>query len=199
MINRIRLFSIFAVLALFISLSTDAFAQGKGKGNSGGKGKEKAPSTPQGRGNDDFWEGQDEKGKSKSSGQESRHKKSGVDSPQGNKQANKMEHRYENLGRKLNMSSSEARAWYERESALNPNLTYGNFVAANMIARNHQGISAQQILNGMRSGRSLGQTMKDLGVNDREIRKDKKRVKDDLKKHRKENDYDDEDDYRVDW
>jgi hypothetical protein len=102
------------------------------------------------------------------------------------------------------MSGESVRDWYEREKQLNPDLTYGNFVAANMLSKNlgsrHPGITTETILGGLHRGDSIGQTLKNSGVNDNEIRSEKKRLKKDMKKHRKEaGDDSDDRDYRTNW
>src|SRR3954454_19114359 len=44
--------------------------------------------------------------------------------------------RYKGLSKKTGQSPQSLWAWYESEHARNPRLTHGQFVAANMIARN---------------------------------------------------------------
>jgi hypothetical protein len=98
-----------------------------------------------------------------------------------NNRGNAQNNRYEGLSRKTGMSSQSLRKWYESERELNPNLTYGQFVAANMIAGNHKGISAQSILNGLGNGSSIGQVLQDQGWNENQIRSERKRIKKNVK------------------
>jgi hypothetical protein len=201
MFRAIKFFSLLATLVLCFSLACDAFAQGKGKGNSGGQGRGNSGSSANsGRGSADVDKGKEDRGKGRDDRDDDRSandrgRKSGED---GNN------HRYDALGRKLNMSGESVRDWYEREKQLNPDLTYGNFVAANMIARNHgsryPNLTTEAILRRMRDGESLGQAMKNLGVNDRDIKQEKKRIKKEIKKHRDEvGDDNDDADFRTNW
>jgi hypothetical protein len=150
-------------LGLIFAVSADAFAQGRGRGG-GGNGNGRGNSGNQTtviRGNSK----NDDLNRSDRKDNDNR------------KNTNAGNNRYEGLSRKMGMSSQSLRKWYESERALNPNLTYGQFVAANMIARNHDGISAQTILNGLGSGRSIGQVLQDQGWNQKRIKKERKRIK----------------------
>lgn len=75
---------------------------------------------------------------------------------------------------------------------MNPDLTYGQFVAAYMLSRNHRGISTGDILGGLRSGRSIGQILNNKGWKRDKIDKERRRIRDIYKDDR---DYDDRDDY----
>lgn len=86
--------------------------------------------------------------------------------------------RYKGLSRKTGHSPESLWAWYESERARNPRLTHGQFVAANMIARNPaKGISAQTILTGLRNGDSIGQVLYRRGMTEKEIRDERSRVR----------------------
>lgn len=161
-----NLIGLILVLGLIFAVSSDAFAQGRGRGGGGGNGNGRGNSGSQTttRGNT----GNDNSNKSKSDRKEDRSI---------SKNTNAQNNRYNGLSRKTGMSSASLQKWYESERALNPDLTYGQFVAANMIARNHDGISAQTILNGLGSGRSIGQVLQNQGWNKERIKKERKRVK----------------------
>ena len=172
--SLVRLFGISAALVLVFGLSSQALAQGKGKG--GGKGKGNSNAT---RGNSDkskktddsLWNGfPDDK----------------------NKQKRNSSQRFKGLSKKTGISEDALRARFELERKLNPDLTYGQFVAAHMIARNHRGISTGDILGGLRDGRSIGQTLKNKGWDRGKVDKERKRIRDIYKDDR---DYDDRDDY----
>jgi hypothetical protein len=76
--------------------------------------------------------------------------------------------RYRGLSRKLGTTPEQMRAAYEAALLQNPNLNYGQFVAANVVADNQQrrfpGITSAAILSGLASGDSLGQTLRNLGM-----------------------------------
>ena len=76
--------------------------------------------------------------------------------------------RYRGLSRKLGTTPEQMRAAYEAALLQNPNLNYGQFVAANVVADNHQGrfpnITSSAILAGLANGDSLGETLHNLGM-----------------------------------
>lgn len=90
--------------------------------------------------------------------------------------------RFNGLAKKIGMSPERAQDWYERERYLNPRLTFGQFVAANMIARKHSDryprLTAKAILIRMRDGESLGQAVKSLGLKDRDYDRERRRIDD---------------------
>ena len=154
-------------LGLILAVSSDAFAQGRGRGGGGGNGNGRGNSGSVNRGNS----GNVNVNRSKND------RKDTVK----NDRVNNSNNRYNGLSRKTGMSSVSLQKWYESQRALNPNLTYGQFVAANMIARNHPGISAQTILDGLGSGRSIGQVLHGQGWNESRIKSERKRIKKNVK------------------
>jgi hypothetical protein len=78
---------------------------------------------------------------------------------------------------------------YQAALATNPDLTFGNYVAATRLSQ-HLGsrfpnITRDAILNGLASGRSLGRTLQDLGLSERESKDARKQVDKELKDARK--------------
>lgn len=57
---------------------------------------------------------------------------------------------------------------YKAALATNPKLTRGQFVAANMLAKNlgtaHPNVTTQAILDGLAGGKSIGETLQGLGL-----------------------------------
>lgn len=156
---KLKRYLVFALsLAFAFVLSADALAQGKGKGNAGGKGA--GQSQGKSKHDDDLWD-RDDKGKGKS-GKDGR--LSGSDN------------RFKGLAKKLGRSPESLRNQYYAERAVNPNLNYGQFVAAHMVARNHN-MSPETILRGLRRGDSIGQTLKRDGWDDDRIRRERDRLK----------------------
>ena len=136
-------FSVFGIVALSALFADSVLAQGKGNGKGPGRGKTDRFDTV-------FAGSKDEKSdkKLKNGGQSNR---------------------FKGLSKKLGRSPESVRAWFESEKRMNPRLTYGQFVAANMIAKNdRKGISAQTILDGLRNGDSIGQVLHRRGTDDRE-------------------------------
>lgn len=160
-------------LAFVFVLSAEVLAQGKGKGNGKGNGQSQGKSK-----NDDAWD-RDDKGKGKSK------KNDGLTGS---------DNRFKGLSKKLGRSPESLRDWYYNERAVNPNLSYGQFVAANMVARNHN-MRAETILRGLRRGRSIGQILKGSGWDDDRIKDERKR----LKKMRDDDGLDGYIDSDIDW
>ncbi|MCA1614872.1 MAG: hypothetical protein LC800_12205 [Acidobacteria bacterium] len=78
---------------------------------------------------------------------------------------------------------------YEAALAANPELKFGQFVAANALARNlgarHPSITTAAILEGLRSGDSIGRTLQSLGLSSREAKDAEKRAKREIEESRK--------------
>ncbi|CDM67061.1 Clp protease N-terminal domain-containing protein [Pyrinomonas methylaliphatogenes] len=89
------------------------------------------------------------------------------------------------IAKKLNMTPEELEQKYQAERALNPHLTFGQFIAANVVARNlsakHPNVTTEAILAGLRSGKSLGQTLQDLGVSEKEAREAERNARREIK------------------
>ncbi len=184
-------FGYFVVLILTITFSTFSFAQGKskikgkGKGDSSAaQGKSKADKNGNAKngntGNvvDDIL-GADRNGRGTNPGTSKR---------------------FNGLAKKIGMSPERAQVWYETERRLNPDLTYGQFVAANMVARKHGSryprLTTKRILRRMQNGDSLGQAVKGLGLKDKDYKKERKRIDKAFKKAGKK-DKKDRFDYRI--
>ena len=163
-----RRFGMFVILVLALSLSESAFGQGNSSGKGKAKGKDKSGNVSQGKGNSS---------KKKSEGL--------VDDILGRDKGKRGDNqgtskRFNGLAKKIGLSPEAAHAWYKTERVLNPDLTYGQFVAANMIARKHGSryplLTTEGILTGLRNGGNLGQTVKNLGFGDKDYRKERKRI-----------------------
>ncbi|HVE56063.1 MAG TPA: hypothetical protein VNB22_04490 [Pyrinomonadaceae bacterium] len=93
--------------------------------------------------------------------------------------------RYRGISRKLGVSTETLRSRYETALASNPDLKFGQFVAANVIADNlstrKPAITASAILNGLQNGDSIGETLKDLGINSDDAKRLEKEAKKQIK------------------
>ena len=176
--SLIKLLGLFAVLVLVFGLSTGVFAQGKGKGKGNGNGNSSRGNSNKSKNSDDsLWNGFPDDRNRRGNGNNSSLNKS---------------QRFKGLSKKTGISQDTLRARFELERRLNPDLTYGQFVAAHMISRNHRGISTGDILGGLRDGRSIGQVLKNRGWDRGKIDKERKRIRDIYKD---DDDFDDRDDY----
>lgn len=79
---------------------------------------------------------------------------------------------FRGIAEKLNTTPDALEQAYAAARQANPKLTRGQFIAANMLARNlgakNPSITTDAILAGLKSGKSIGQTLKSLGVTDKE-------------------------------
>ena len=93
--------------------------------------------------------------------------------------------RYTGLAKKLDTTPDALRASYETALAANPDLTWGQFVAANVVADNlgtrYPNITSAAILSGLQNGDSLGQTLESLGLGEEQAEAAEKEAKRELK------------------
>ncbi|MDT5121875.1 MAG: hypothetical protein QOC96_1357 [Acidobacteriota bacterium] len=103
--------------------------------------------------------------------------RAGGDAPRTDKDLNK----FQGIANKLNTTPEALRTQYQAALAANPNLKFGQFVAANVIASNlnarHPNITTAAILSGLQSGKSIGQTLQDLGLSNNEAKAAEKEAK----------------------
>jgi len=76
--------------------------------------------------------------------------------------------RYRGLSKKLGSTPEQMRAAYQAALMTNPDLTFGQFVAANVVADNlharFPSVTSSAILAGLANGDSLGKTLRNLGL-----------------------------------
>lgn len=79
---------------------------------------------------------------------------------------------FRGVATKLGTTPDALESAYQTAKQANPKLTRGQFVSANMVAHNlgskNPAITTQAILNGLASGKSLGATLKSLGLSDKD-------------------------------
>lgn len=99
--------------------------------------------------------------------------------------------RYRGIAGKLNTTPENLRAQYQAAQAANPDLKFGQFVAANMIAGNlssrYPNVTSAAILSGLRNGDSIGKTLQNLGVSSSDAKDIEKRSKREMKESKKQN------------
>lgn len=193
---------------LVLVLATGAFAQGKGGGKGGGGGSGKGGGTssghgggpPTGVGVDRGLGNASEKSKGRSDeGLSNASNKSNGRSDAGLERARKANDNlrradddlrdHPGVPRALHTNANDLRAGYQSALATNPDLTFGNYVSATRLSQNlgskNPNITRGAILNGLASGRSLGQTLQDLGLNERESKDARNQAERELKQARK--------------
>ena len=96
--------------------------------------------------------------------------------------------RFRGIAHKLNTTPEALQTQFLAAHALNPDLNFGQFVAANVVSDNlggsHPNITSSAILAGLQSGRSLGETLQDLGLSKSEAKAAKKRAENQIKHDR---------------
>ena len=90
---------------------------------------------------------------------------------------------FRGIAAKLNTTPEAMQTAYEQAKSANPKLTRGQFIAANMLGHNlsDKGIMTDQILAGLAGGKSMGQTLKSLGLTDQEAKQAEKAANKDVR------------------
>ena len=187
---------------LLLCLVVNGFAQGRGRGggsgggrgSGGGAGRGSHGGPPSGIGVDRGLGTASEKSSGRSdAGLDRASDKSGGRSAEGlaRARANNLRRANDelknnpNLPNVLHTNANSLRSGYQAALLTNPDLKFGHYVSATRLAQNlgsrHPGITRSAILNGLASGRSLGQTLQDLGLSERESSEARKRVDREIK------------------
>lgn len=185
---------------LVLLVATGAFAQGRGRGGGGGRGggSGNAGGPPAGRGVERGHDNASSKSGGRSDdGLNNASTKSKGRSDAGLERARQANLRradddlrnHPNLPRALHTNANDLRAGYQTALLSNPDLSFGNYVAATRLSQNlgsrHPGITRDAILGGLASGRSMGRTLQDLGLSERDSKDARRRVDDEIKKAKK--------------
>src|SRR5438094_2541612 len=90
---------------------------------------------------------------------------------------------FRGIAAKLNTTPEAMQTAYEQAKSANPKLTRGQFIAANMLGHNlsDKGITTDKVLAGLASGKSMGQTLKSLGLTDQEAKQAEKAANKDVR------------------
>lgn len=181
---------------LVLLLATSAFAQGKGRG--GGRGSGNAGGPPSGRGvergvgnSSSRSDGRADEGRANASEKSKGRSEAGLErARQANlRRADDDLRDHPRLPRALNTNANDLRAGYQAALIRDPDLSFGNYVAATRLSQNlgdrHPGITRDAILTGLASGRSMGRTLQDLGLSERDSKDARRRVDDEIKKAKK--------------
>jgi hypothetical protein len=88
----------------------------------------------------------------------------------------------------LRINANDLRSGYQSALITNPDLKFGQYVAANMISRNlgsrYPNVTSSAILLGLANGDSIGETLRDLGVSRDEAKRAEKEAKRQLENSR---------------
>jgi hypothetical protein len=90
----------------------------------------------------------------------------------------------------MNMSANQLRSGYQAALKTNPNLKFGQYVAANRIAKNlgsrNPNITSDAILQGLAGGKSIGQTLQGLGLSSNEAKDAEKTADREIKESKRQ-------------
>lgn len=185
---------------LLLSVAVNGFAQGRGRGggsgggrgSGGGAGSHGGP--PAGIGVDrglgtasEKSNGRSDTGLGRASDKSGGRSDDGLERARANnlRRANEELRNNPHLPSALRTNANSLRSGYQAALLTNPDLKFGHYVSATRLAQNlgprHPGITRSAILNGLASGRSLGQTLQDLGLSERESTEARKRVDREIK------------------
>ena len=93
------------------------------------------------------------------------------------------------IAERLETPPGRLRDEYEAALATNPELKFGQFVAANVLARNlgarRPSITTAALLAGLSGGDSIGRTLQNLGLSSREAKDAEKQAKREIEESRK--------------
>jgi hypothetical protein len=188
------------VSLLVLTLATGVFAQGKGHGAGAGGGRGSGGGPPSGVGVDrglgnasDRSGGRSDDGLSNASSRSNGRSDDGLD--RARRAGSNLRHAdddlrdHPNLPHALHTNANDLRSGYQSALATNPDLTFGNYVAATRLGQNlnsrFPNVTRDAILNGLASGRSLGQTLQDLGLSSDESKAARKQAEQEIKAARK--------------
>lgn len=193
---------------LVLVLATGAFAQGRGRGGGAGGGRgsgaggSNGGGPPSGVGVDrGLGNASDRSGGRSDNGLGNASTKSNGRSDDGIERARRassnLRHADDDLRdhpgvpKALHTNANDLRSGYQAALATNPDLSFGNYVSATRLGQNlnrrFPNVTRDAILNGLSSGRSLGQTLQDLGLHDREAKDARKRADAEIKAARQNN------------
>jgi hypothetical protein len=189
--------SLFAALvfAVVISLATTAFAQGKGRGGGVGGGRGSGSSgnsggPPPGTGVDrglgnasDRSNGRSDDGLANASTRSNGRSDAGLARARAAsnlRQAERDLHEHPGIAHSLHVNANDLRSGYQAALTTNPDLTFGNYVAATRLAQNlgtrFPNITRDAILAELATGDSLGRALRDLGLSSEEAKAAKNRA-----------------------
>jgi hypothetical protein len=189
-----------ALALLIVALATSIAAQGKGRGGGVGGGRGSGGGPPSGIGVDrGLGNASDKSGGRSDDGLANASTKSNGRSDAGLERARRaqdnMRHADNDLRdhpgvpKTLHVSANSLRSGYQAALVNNPDLTFGNYVAATRLAQNlgrrFPNITRDNILAGLASGQSLGKTLQNLGLSSQESKDARKRVDEEIKQAKK--------------
>ena len=200
-VNMGRFFFTALLCFVALSLTTSAFGQGRGHGSSGGgRGPGNAGGPPAGIGVDrglgnasDRSNGRSDTGLGTASGRSNGRSDAGLDRARlagdNRREADKELREHPGIATTLHVNANSLRSGYQAALAANPNLKFGQYVAATRLEQNlharFPNVTRNAILAGLASGDSLGRTLQNLGLNSHQADAAKKQADREIKQAKK--------------
>lgn len=187
---------------LVLTLATGAFAQGRGRGGGagGGRGSGSGGGPPSGVGVDrGLGNSSSRSGGRSDDGLGNASTRSNGRSDDGLERARRASSNmrradddlrdHPGVPNALHTNANDLRDGYQAALATNPDLSFGNYVSATRLGQNlnrrFPNVTRDAILDGLASGRSLGQTLQDLGLSSDESKAARKQADAEIKAARK--------------
>jgi hypothetical protein len=201
--RRLTVFKLLLLAVSVLALTTVVAAQGRGRGGgvgggrsgSTGGGKPDGVGVERGIGNSSARsDGRSDKGHENASEKSNGRSDAGLDrarvASSRLRDADKELRDHPRVANLLHANANSLRTGYQAALANNPDLKFGQYVAATRLAQNlgsrHPNITRDAILSGLDSGRSIGQTLQDLGLSDHEASEARKRADREIKDAKKD-------------
>ena len=186
-----------AIVCVFvISLTTSAFAQGRGKGGGGGRGSGNSGGPPPGVGvdrglgnassrsngrSDEGLGTASERSKGRSDDGHERARQAGNNL----RDADRELREHPRVAHTLRVNANDLRAGYQTALLTNPELKFGQYVAATRLEQNlssrFPNVTRTAILDRLAAGDSIGEALRDLGLGSDEAKAAKKQAERDIK------------------
>jgi hypothetical protein len=194
---------IVAVLVFIAAVSVSVAAQGKGRGGGNGGGGGRGASgmgEPTGAGVDrglgrssDASMGRADTGRGNASDRSNGRSDAGLDrarmASENLNNANRDLAKHPGIANTLHMNANALRSGYQTALLTNPNLSFGNYVAATRLGQNlgarHPNITRDAILAGLAHGDSIGRTLQNLGLTSDQAKAAKKQAEKEIEQSRK--------------
>jgi hypothetical protein len=180
---RSKLWTFLAALAFgcvfALGGEASALAQGRGGGHGGGGGMGRGGGPPAGVGVDrgigrssDASAGRADVGRGNASDRSGGRSDAGLERARARddnaRRADEDLSEHPEMAGRLHTTANDLREGYRAALASNPNLKFGQYVAATRLAANlggaHPGVTREAILDGLAEGKSIGRTLRDLGL-----------------------------------
>ena len=196
-----KMFYAALVCVFVISLTTSAFGQGRGRGGGGGRGSGNSGGPPPGVGvdrglgnassrsngrSDDGLRTASERSKGRSDAGHERARLAGNNL----RDADRELREHPRLAHALRVNANDLRAGYQTALLTNPELKFGQYVAATRLEQNlgtrFPNVTRQAILDRLAAGDSIGEALRDLGLGSNEANAAKKQAEREIKAAKKE-------------